>query len=72
MAYVTTHQSVGSGFMNKIAHQLIVLGEKIGREQVKRETYRELSALTDRELGDLGIARSNLRHIAHEAAYGDK
>ena len=74
MAYVnaTTQQSIGSGFMNRIAQTMITLGEKMAREQVKRETYRELCALSDRELGDLGLARGNLRHIAHEAAYGDK
>ena len=31
---------------------------------------RELDALTDRELSDLGISRHNIGDIAREAAYG--
>lgn len=35
-----------------------------------RATLAELAALTDRELGDLGIHRVDLRSIAREAVYG--
>ena len=34
-----------------------------------RTTRRELGMLTDRELADLGMHRSNIREIALEAAY---
>ena len=33
-----------------------------------RRTYDELAALSDRELADLGLNRSMLVQIAHEAA----
>jgi len=33
-------------------------------------TLNELRDLSDRELADLGLARSNLRSIAYETAYG--
>ena len=33
-----------------------------------RATYDELSALSDRDLGDLGISRSEITRIAREAA----
>jgi uncharacterized protein YjiS (DUF1127 family) len=34
------------------------------------QTFRELNALTDRELADLGIHRADIRRIAAQAAYG--
>ena len=46
------------------------LGERYARYQTYRATLRELSELTTRDLADLGIHRSSIRAIAHEAAYG--
>lgn len=37
---------------------------------VFRRTYEELSALSTRELQDLGYARSMITRLAYEAAYG--
>lgn len=39
-------------------------------QKVYRSTYRELSALTDRDLSDIGIPRSNIKTLAKEAANG--
>ena len=44
--------------------------EARAKRQLFRRTLRELSALTDRELADLAIARANLRAVAHESVYG--
>ncbi|WCR09007.1 DUF1127 domain-containing protein [Paracoccus fistulariae] len=44
--------------------------ENRARRAVYRQTVRELSALTTRELDDLGISRSMIRSLAQEAAYG--
>lgn len=38
------------------------------RRSVYRRTVRELGALNDRELADLGMSRSMIRQIATEAA----
>jgi uncharacterized protein YjiS (DUF1127 family) len=38
--------------------------------KVYRATYHELSSLSDRDLRDLGIPRSNIKRLAMEAAYG--
>lgn len=46
------------------------LRDAMARRKVYRATYHELSILTDRDLADLGIARSNIRQLALEAAYG--
>lgn len=42
------------------------------RYRVFRRTYDELNALTTRDLTDLGISRSMITRLAHEAAYGKK
>ncbi|MGA9434657.1 MAG: DUF1127 domain-containing protein [Roseobacter sp.] len=44
--------------------------DALARRKVYRATYHELSMLTDRDLADLGIPRSNIRRLALEAAYG--
>jgi uncharacterized protein YjiS (DUF1127 family) len=35
-----------------------------------RKTLAELSALTDRDLADLDISRSDIGYIAYQGAYG--
>lgn len=42
----------------------------MARRKVYRDTFHELAALSDRDLNDLGIARSNIKQLALEAAYG--
>lgn len=37
---------------------------KQAQKALERRTYKELSALTDRELHDLGIGRSDIRSIS--------
>lgn len=46
------------------------LREAWRRRQVYRRTYAELSALSTRELSDLGISRSMISRLAQEAAEG--
>ena len=75
MAYVnTTH--TGNGVFANLLGTLRAAMAKQGQEMVKRRLYRitvqELSALSDRELGDLGIHRSQITAIAREGAYGIK
>lgn len=49
---------------------LAALREAWGRYRVYRRTHDELSALSARELDDLGISRSMISRLAYEAAYG--
>ncbi|WP_083194251.1 DUF1127 domain-containing protein [Leisingera sp. JC1] len=46
------------------------LRSAIARRKIYRTTCHELSVLSDRDLADLGIARSSIRRLALEAAYG--
>lgn len=41
----------------------------LARRKVYRATFNELVRLSDRELRDLGIRRSNIKRLAMEAAY---
>lgn len=52
------------------ASPVAALSEAWARYRLYRRTYAELSALTTRDLGDLGISRSMITRLAHEAAYG--
>lgn len=46
------------------------LAERYQRHRTYRSCVAELSALSDRELRDLGLHRSMIRSLAHEEAYG--
>ncbi len=41
------------------------------KRRTYRRTYDELSALSQRDLDDLGIHRTNIRDVARAAAYRD-
>lgn len=52
------------------AGMLDALKTRWSQYRVYRRTFDELSALTDRELADLGLHRAQLNGVAYEAAYG--
>jgi len=74
MAYFSdaSHRNIGAGAwaFSQIATWFSNTAETMIRRRLERETYRELSMLSNHELADLGLSRSELRSIAHEAAYG--
>lgn len=70
MALANDLHSTESGLLRRIAALVTSFREARQRGRVFRQTMRELNALTERELADLGIARSMITRIAHEAAYG--
>ncbi len=68
LAYDNTVQS--SALMARIGFALRGFGESIIKAHQFRITVRELSALSSRELADLGLDRSNIISVAHESVYG--
>lgn len=42
------------------------------RRSIYKQTQRELSTLTQRELSDLGLSSGMINEVAYEAAYGRK
>lgn len=70
MAYVNSTRSAQSVLVDRIGSVVTNLGAALQRRRVYNQTLTELRSLNDRELADLGIARSMITEIAHEAAYG--
>ena len=66
MAYTTETRSAGLG--QRISAFRASLADRIAKNKTYRSTYNELQALTDRDLADLGIARSMINRIAIEAS----
>ena len=44
--------------------------ENAAKRKEYRATFNELNVLSDRDLADLGLHRSMIKAVAHEAAYG--
>lgn len=47
------------------------LNQKLQARRLEKQTYSELSRLSDRELWDMGIGRSDIRSIASGNFYRD-
>ena len=54
-----------SSLLKKVAQFFVDLNEKRIRRKEIRNTMNQLSALTDRELWDMGITRGDIHAIAH-------
>lgn len=46
------------------------LASDFAKNRVYRQTFNELSQLSNAELNDIGVSRSGIRAIALESAYG--
>lgn len=44
--------------------------DSVNRYMIFRNTQNELSKLSDRELNDIGLSRSDIYDLAHQSAYG--
>lgn len=54
--------------MKVITNYLLNLVVKYRRYRLANETIHELSKLSNRELNDIGLARGDIWHLAHEDA----
>ncbi len=74
MTFVNDTRYADSGLIGRISEFLRARREarKVRSEQdrVYNQTLRELKSLSERDLTDIGIARSQIEEIASEAAYG--
>ena len=71
MAYVnSTLRADNLSLRDMIAHPMAALQLMVHRRRVYLQTVSELSALSDRDLADLGLHRSMIRAVAKDAAYG--
>jgi uncharacterized protein YjiS (DUF1127 family) len=68
MAYVNNSTLLRNG--SPISGIIAAARLALQRRAVYSRTMRELQALSDRDLSDLGIHRAMIAEIAREAAYG--
>lgn len=71
MAYVNVTRAAQGGFAERFAAIVKSVKTALAKRRKCRQTYRELNALTPRELADLGIHKAMIAQIAREAAYGE-
>ncbi|WP_439124214.1 DUF1127 domain-containing protein [Marivita sp.] len=70
MAYETNSLgAVGNGIIDRMNTLVADYRAAAARRKVYRDTLRELSALSDRELCDLGLNHSEIKRVAYQAAY---
>jgi uncharacterized protein YjiS (DUF1127 family) len=70
MEHVNTNVVARKGLADRLGSARDIVLTAINQRRVYLRTVSELTALTDRELADLGISRLGIAEIAHEAAYG--
>jgi uncharacterized protein YjiS (DUF1127 family) len=68
MAYITGNAAPSFGLGQRITSYLERVRQARKAREIYRTTYEELSALSDRDLADLGIARASISSVAREAA----
>lgn len=70
MAFANDIRDAGPTISDRFALFFKGLQEARQRRKVFRQTLRELTSLSSRDLADLGIHRSMITRVAAEAAYG--
>lgn len=70
MAYTNTQTIAGIQVGGWIGDVLAKWNDARTRRAVYLQTLNELSAMSDRDLADINVARVSIKDIAHEAAYG--
>lgn len=70
MAHIGLSRGMEFGVVERSMGLVSALRDKWRRYGVYRETIRELTSLSARDLADLGIHESQIPAIALEAAYG--
>ena len=70
MAFATEFNGTSADITHRITAALKSATNRVAKYRLYRKTVNELSALSSRELDDLGLNRSMIKRIALEAAYG--
>lgn len=61
----------GRAFMeSRMRSAMAIIKDDLMKHRAYRETYNELSKMSDKELRDIGISRGMIHHIALESTYG--
>ena len=71
MAFLNTSHSFETNIAERASATWKSMGEHYAQYRLQRRTMNELSALSNHELADLGIHRSNIRAAARAATNGN-
>ena len=72
MALVDDIRGFEAGLVKRMRASIEQVRIYAAKRRVYRRTFNELSALSQRDLNDLGIARANIPEIARTAAFGER
>jgi uncharacterized protein YjiS (DUF1127 family) len=70
MTYLNSSAKRTSGLWDRLMATVAEMKAAQRRRALYARTLRELEALTDKDLADLGISRLQIADVAREAAYG--
>lgn len=68
MAFITGNAAPSQGLAQRFSGLVERIREARKAREVYRQTFSELSALSDRDLADLGLSRASIPTVAREAA----
>lgn len=72
-ALVNLFRKIGKAFVeSRMQSAMKVVVQQLMTHKAYRETYNELSKMTDRELRDIGLNRSMIHSVAYESAFGNQ
>ena len=63
---INSNSSIASVFAYKVVTFFERIGTAMAKRAERRETFKTLHRLTDRELNDIGISRGDIRSIASD------
>lgn len=69
MALATDYITVKTGIADRVLGALSGLKQALVQRRIYAQTVRELNVLSDNQLNDLGLKRSEIARIAYQAAY---
>ncbi len=64
------HSRSQSSILDRVGHIFETVRARYAQYRVYSNTLDELQRLSERELDDLGLNRTMLKQVAHQAAYG--
>ncbi len=72
MTYLTQNSRTvgGASIWQRLSDLTLGAAHRRAQDRAYRSTVRELSALSSRDLADMGIHRADIHDIARQAAYG--
>lgn len=70
MAFFETNLVRGAGIADNLSGFAARISDYLTRRAVYRRTISELRGMSNRDLADIGLNRSMIISVAHEAAWG--